>query len=153
MGRTNYYARGTGFTEAEALQDAINHDREYNGHQEGYSGTIGSRTGENDTSKCVKKPKIAKRCIVKKNVCKGARKWVTVYDIKPIFGSVKQETARVKTTQGDAVKKAKELALKNQTAYQIFIKKELENSQSEIAYIEPAKSEKGEWVFEGIARE
>jgi len=153
MGRTNYFVRARGYSENEARQNALADDREYNGHQEGYSGTICSSTGEADKVKCVKKPKLAKRCAVSKNVCKGARKWVTVYDVKPVYGSRVGQTARIKTTQGDAIKKAKELALKNQTAYQIFISKELENSKPEIAFIQPSKSEQGEWEFSGIARE
>ena len=75
MGRQSYSEVGYGFTEEEARQDAISNAQDEHGHEEGYSGGMNCSTGECDKVKCLKQPKLAKRCKVDKSVQKGARKW------------------------------------------------------------------------------
>ncbi len=147
MGRCDYSAVGHGFTVQEARRDAIERDREYSGHQEGYSGTIGSSTDETEVE-CLIKPKIAKRATVTKTEVKGARKWETVFVIRG-GDEYRERTAK---KQGEAIKLAKELAIQNQREYTIDIEKRLVGSTSRIACIQPKKSEMGQWRFSGEAR-
>jgi hypothetical protein len=153
MGRTNYSALGYGYTEREAYRNALEIDREHHGHQEGYSGTIGSSTHENDKAVCQRKPVIAKRCTVDKVTNKGTRKWKTVYVLSPTVASMFDAVRVVDGTQAEAIKKAKELALEKQCTYSIDIEKRLVHSSSTIATITPQKSVTGMWLFTGTARE
>ena len=154
MGREYYEEVGFGMTEREAYKNAVDIDREENGHQEGYSGTIGSATGEECKSKCLIKPKIAKQCNVEKNKQEGARKWVTVYEVNPFLESYRRHDncIVVKSSQGDAMKKAKEMALEHNCAFIIDIKKEISNGTSRIASVSPKNSTTGKWLFTGLAR-
>jgi hypothetical protein len=149
MGMTNFSAIGFGMTEQEAKRNALEMDREENGHQEGYSGTIGSAVGQ-IKSKCLQKPKPAKTCAVKRDVQKGTRKWETVFVLKDWYGKT---LATVRTTQGDAIEKAKYLAIQQGNSVKIEIKKVLVNDSSIIATVSPKKSIQGKWLFTGDARE
>jgi len=149
MGRQDYSQVGYGFTEQEARRNAINQAEDMYGHQEGYSGQINCSTGEEDRVKCLKRPKIAKTCKVEKIKQSGARKWKTVFVVTPQFGG---EQVIIDTTQADAIKEAKRLALENQTQYVVLIDKQLANGDMNVATVTPKKSEKGEWLFTGIAR-
>ena len=145
MGRSDYSTIGYGMTEREALRDAMDSDSQENGHREGYSGSIGSYTTMK--SKCIKKPKIAKRCKVDKESQKGTRKWVTKYVVTSRgdeWGSYKSQT--------EAIKKGKELALKHNARVSVRIEKELDNGSNFIASISPNNSEQGQWRFWGEAR-
>ena len=158
MGRCSYSVYGYGFTEDEARRDALQRDREENGHQEGYSGSMCSSTNENDRSKCVKKPKIAKRAKVKKNAQNGSRKWATVHVLSPIGLEDHSDAWRLEKvlrchTQGQAIAEAKKLAIKHQRNFRIMIEKRLVNCSNEIATIEVPKAEQGQWLFTGTARE
>ena len=150
MGRNSYSVDSYGMTENEALRSAIQEADEYHGHEEGYSGAINSDDG-GMKSKCIKKPKPAKRCVVKQNTNKGARKWITVYNIKPSWRG-DGNGAVVKTSQADAMKKAKEYALKYNCDYEVSIGKELVTGVQMIAEVSPSKSEQGKWRFWGQAR-
>jgi hypothetical protein len=150
MGRCDYSVTANGMSEREAYNNAIEYANEYHGHEEGYSGTINSDDGDMKT-KCIKKPKPAKRCVVKQNTNKGARKWVTVYNIRPTWKG-DGNSATVKTSQADAMKKAKELALKHNCEMEVSIGKELTEGVQRIAEVSPSKSEEGTWKFWGMAR-
>lgn len=152
MGRQDFCCIGRGMTEQEALDNAIADARDEYGHQEGYSGAINCYTELH--SKCLKKPRVAKRCNVEKQVQKGARKWETVFVIEPVWGFSGSNYSRTETrgTQGEAIKMAKEMALKNNKEYQISIEKRLVGSGSRIATVSPKNSEVGEWKFWGEAR-
>jgi len=156
MGREHYSRVGYGFTEHEARQNAIAEATAENGNQEGYSGDINCDTGEDSQSKCLEKPVQAKTCIVDKTVQKGARKWETVFVISPIWGFSghynPRKHAEVKTTQGDAIKKAKAMAIEFGEEFGIEIEKRLIGSKSRIATVKPKKSKKGKWLFTGMAR-
>jgi hypothetical protein len=147
MGRCDYHAVGHGFTEQEAYRDAVQSDRTMNGHQEGYSGSIGSSTHEDDHSKCIKKPVVSKRATVEKKPFIGTRKWETTFVITG------DRTGRTAKTQGEAIKIAKELAIQKQETITIDIEKRLVNGSSRIAVVSPKKSIIGEWKFWGVARE
>jgi hypothetical protein len=148
MGRQSFSCIGYGMTEQEALREARSRCMSENGHQEGYSGDINSATEMR--SKCIKQPKPAKRCNVEKTVQKGARKWETVFVIEPTFGE--QPSVECRGTQGEAIKQAKALSLKNQCRYSVYIEKRLSSGNSRIAVMYPQKSEQGEWKFWGEAR-
>lgn len=152
MGTVSYTAYGYGMTEGEALRDALDKDRYENGHQEGYSGTIGSSTSRN--SKCVVQPKPAKTCTVEKEMQKGTRKWVTVFRIEPRYPSNSfEEHKTIDTTQGDAIKEAKKMAIKFNKEFVIAIDKKLVGGTTHIANVKPKKSTMGKWKFWGDARE
>lgn len=152
MGKCNYYDVGYGMTEREARQDAIETSRDEHGHEEGYSGTISSSTHDCDKSKCLKQPKVAKTCTVDKTVQKGARKWETIFFLSPRWQQNCGTTVTLTdTTQGEAMKEAKRLALKHQIAYRVTIEKRIVGSNGDIAIITPKKSEKGKWAFSGDA--
>jgi hypothetical protein len=153
MGRTNYSEIGRGFSEEQARHNAIASARDMYGDQEGYSGSMASATGENDKVKCIKKPKLAKLCKVEKASQKGTRRWETVFVIEPQWLTSKGDRIFLANgTQGEALKKAKVLALKNQTEYVVRIEKRLATGDNKIATVEPKKSEVGEWLFTGLAR-
>lgn len=149
MGRCNYSAYGFGMTEQEARRDAINTDRTENGHQEGYTGTIGSST-EETLCKCITQPKPAKKCKVDKTVHQGARKWETRYIIASTIGDCYCGYGK---TQGEAIKKAKEMALKTGYGYNINLEKVIVNGSNRIAAVYPKESTMGKWLFQGMARE
>jgi len=155
MGRTNYDQIGYGLTETDARRDALDRDRDYYGHQEGYSGSMCSSTGEDDRVKCLKQPKPAKRCKVNKNIHKGTRKWVTVYTVEPACEFkpfTRNDCVMCGSTQAEALKEAKRLALKNQIEYIVRIDKVLVSGTTKIATVTPDKSELGKWLFTGVAR-
>jgi hypothetical protein len=154
MGRCDYSQVGYGMTQSEAHRDALESDRNENGHQDGYSGGMSSSTDENDKVKCLVKPKQAKKCTVTKIKQEGTRKWETVYVCSPYrsYGTERCDIIHVKTTQADAIKKAKELALKHNVNYVINIEKHLKG-ESKIATVAPAQSTQGKWLFTGTARE
>jgi len=151
MGTQSYSAVGRGMTQAEARQNAVEQDRAENGHQEGYTGTIGSsRSDSTEKVVCIKQPKKAKRCNVEKVVQKGARKWETVYVLDAWPSSIRNV---VRGSQGDAIKKAKALALETGRSIRIDIEKRLVSTVgNKIAVVHPKKSEMGEWRFSGDAR-
>jgi hypothetical protein len=154
MGRQGYSQVGYGYTVEEARRDARASAEDEYGHQEGYSGAMNCATSENPP-KCLEKPQLSKTCKVEKTVQKGARKWETVFVIEPRWGfssSIRQDTEIVKGTQGDAIKRAKSLALKNQAEYTIRIEKRLVTGLTQIATVSPKKSKRGKWLFTGDAR-
>jgi len=159
MGSCNYSAIGHGMTESEAHQDAVRKDRDEHGHEEGYNGGISSSRHEDDKSKCLVKPMRSKTCKVEKQVQKGARKWETVFVIEPKHkwgfsnGNYNpRKHVAVNTTQGDAIKKSKAMALEFGEEFSITIEKRLSSGDSRIASVAPKKSQIGKWQFTGTAR-
>jgi len=151
MGRTNFCRTGYGMTEQEAYQNALDQARSESGHQDGYSGDMNSACDGDMKTVCIRKPKIAKRCKVEKTVQKGTRKWQTVYVIEARFR--RNDTYEViKTSQADAMKKAKELALKTGDAMEVTIDKQLVDNTPRIAIVSPNNSQQGAWRFSGTAR-
>jgi len=149
MGTQSYSAVGRGMTQAEARQNAVEQDRAENGHQEGYTGTIGSsRSDSTEKVVCIKQPKKAKRCNVEKVVQKGARKWETVYEV---YGGYESDIPIAKEkTQGAAVKKARAHTEKTQTTTYIEIVKRITNGSPSVGTIryKTSKSEsKGKYLF------
>jgi hypothetical protein len=158
MGRCDYSQMGYGMTEQEARRNANAEARDEHGHEDGYSGGMNSSTHEDDRSKCIVKPLPAKSCKVEKDVRKGARKWVTVFKIEPKWGFSdgnynSRHHAEITTTQGDAIAKAKSMALEFNKEFTIDIDKRLENGSSRIASVAPKKSRQGKWLFTGTAKD
>ena len=151
MGRQNYSVIGHGMNYAEALRNARAEDISEHGHEEGYNGSINSDDGGMQ-SKCLKEPKIAKKCTVESQPHKGTRKWITVYQVEPRWERNNAPSETVKTSQGDALKKAKELSLKHNAVYVVTIAKVLESGTPRIAIVTPTESEMGQWKFWGQGR-
>lgn len=154
MGRTDYRVRAQGMTEADALRNAVEADRAENGHGDGYTGTIGSRTTYN--AKCVKQPKPAKKCTVEKKP-KVKIKWKKAFVVQPAFGDPSQwgyqQVDDTPETKGEAIKRAKEMALKFGKAYKIKIDMQPDKADTTLAVVTPLKSEQGVWEFWGEARD
>ena len=151
MGRCNFSRVGYGMTETEAYQNALRDAQMESGSHEGYSGDMNSACDDDMKTKCIRVPKISKRCTVDKTVQKGTRKWETVYIIQARFG--RNDTYEtVKTSQGDAMKRAKALALKTGEAMEVSIEKHLVNNSNRIAIVAPKESQMGAWRFTGTAR-
>ena len=150
MGRCNYSNIGFGMTEREAFNNACEKAMEEHGHEQGYSGDINSDSGEVRMKvQCLVKPKKGKQCKVTKEVQKGTRKWETVFEITDYHSYNVIET--VSTTQGDAIKRAKELASARCKVMYINIVKRLVTGNGQIARIEPPKHTMGKWFFSGKA--
>jgi hypothetical protein len=146
MGTVNYTAYGNGMTEREALDDALAQDRDENGHQDGYSGSIGSR--RTMSSQCVKQPKPAKKCQIIKEQNKPTFKKVIA--IRPINGLNVYDTSS--KTKGEAIKKAKEMALKYGCAFHVATEMQA-IGHTLLATVAPVKGEMGRWKFWGDAKD
>ena len=146
MGRQQYCVEASGMTESEALRSAIEDANDELGHQEGYSGAINSDDG-GMKSKCLRKPKPAKRCNVTVTPQKGARKWETRYVIldwdERSHGSAPKQAA--------ALKLAREIALKKDLHLMVVIEKRLVEGNSQVADVKPKNSTPGIYRFRGEA--
>jgi hypothetical protein len=151
MGRQQFDRCGYGMTKAEAERFAIDDACSERGHEEGYSGDM--NCADTWESECLEKPQPAKKCTVEKDVQKGARKWETVYVIDGRFGfGISKGNSVVKGTQADAIKRAKELALRDNQEYTISIEKHLVTGGSRIATVKPKAAKRGKWRFWGWGR-
>ena len=149
MGRQSYSCVGFGMTENEARRNASENAYNENGHQEGYSGDINSSTYSE--SKCVIKPKPAKQCLVEHKNIGVTRKWETLFIIREQFAFDRGELGWEKT-KGDALKKAKELAIKHNAPMTIEVVKRIVGKGTDVAVVKPKKSTMGKWKFWGEAR-
>jgi hypothetical protein len=144
---------GQGWTEKEALDDAMEQDQEMEGHGEGYGGGYSSMR-EVEKTKMIRKPKRAKRVKVKKStVRKGPVK--KAYVVSKGFPSNMHKTPADRDsrlgkqyhTQGDALKAAKGLALE----YGIEVSIDLKAfcvGDTHLADVEPMGGQTGIWRFE-----
>ena len=153
MGTTNFGCRAHGMSEQQAFDNAVEADRLENGYDRDTAGISCSRGMVH--SKCITKPKPAKTCSIKRTRSEGTRKWKTVYLVEPKwFDTLNHgKSKEVDGTQGEAIKVAKQLALKHNLEYIISITKKLVTGTTRIATVEPKKSVMGEWEFWGDARE
>lgn len=153
MGRCDFSQIGRGMTQREAERDATASAESEYGYQEGYSGAMNCRDyNEPMKVECLRQPKPAKRCKVEKTVQKGTRKWVTYYVLYVSTVDFNEREVGKDTTQGGAIKKAKDYALKHNVPVHISIEKRLEGGSTEVAIVRPNKSEIGMWRFSGTAR-
>ena len=149
MGRESYYCEAYGMSETAAHREACNEAMEINGHQEGYSGEINSAREAH--SKCLIKPKAPKGATVEHFNNGVTRKWETVFIIKEKHSFTHGGEMGSAKTKGDAIKKAKELAVKHNCTMAITIEKRLVGKGREIADVKPKKSVMGKWKFWGEA--
>ena len=152
MGHQSFSCYGIGYTEQEAKQNALEADRHENGHQEGYSGTIGSAT--ESFSKCIVQPKPPKKCKVERQPS-GTRKWETRYIPVPSRWSGEARgipEGKNWSKQGEALKEAKELALKYGEAFEVEIRKVLTQGVQRPLKVIPEAGQQGKWRFWGEAR-
>lgn len=105
---------------------------------------------------CNKQPRPAKTCVTDDFPVKGTRKWVTVYNVytygtKIPVGRNRYEYTDMELVKGgfdqktDAVKVAREMAVKHQLPMTVQIAKELENDSPHVTDVEP-KSTFGEFT-------
>ena len=151
MGRQSFYEEAEGMSEHEAFRNACNEADEEYGHQEGYSGQINCATDY--TTKCLRKPKPAKTCKVSHSNVGVTKKWETIFTISPRHSwdnnNAPCTDAKTKT---EAIKKAKEYAIRYNMTYTIAVAKRLTNCSSEVAQVSPNKSVTGLYAFKGEAR-
>ena len=147
--------QGEGWTEREALMDALDNDEREYGHQDGDGGGAGSMRGVVDT-KMVRKPVRAKRVKIKKStVRKGPVKKAFVLS-RVWHGS--SSISRDKrfytqyTTQGDAMKAARELVLEYGEELSIDLKAFCVGD-THLANIVPQGAQPGLWRFKVDFRE
>ena len=144
---------GKGWTEKEALDNALKEDEEYYGHGEGYGGGSGSLR-EVTRTKMVKTPKRPKRVkITKTPVRKGPIEKRFIIKSRWESTLLKDEVSRDHRysrkyeKQSDVLKVAKELALQ----YSVELNVELQAfcvGNTQLATITPEKGQLGEWVFD-----
>jgi len=142
--------RGEGFTEKEALDDAMRKDEEYYGHGEGYGGGYGSMR-RIVKKRIIKQPKPAKKTTVKKaQIGKGGptrmfiirASWpedrrTLAYDSKATLEHKKQS---------DAINAAKELALRHQMELSVELIFKAPGA-TKVATIIPERGQVGVWEF------
>jgi len=149
MGREQFYVEAEGINEREAYRNACDEARAEYGHQDGYSGQIHDATDY--TTKCLRKPKPSSKCSVTHANVGVTKKWVTTFEVKPFWSSDNGRSTSART-KGDAIKLAKEYALKYNIEYAINVSKQLSNSGSDVARVTPKKSITGIYAFKGEAR-
>jgi hypothetical protein len=144
--------RGSGWTEKEALDEALRADESEYGHGEGYGGGRGSLR-EVLRSKMVKEPRKATRVKVEKaTVRKGPveKKFVIEkrwgLDRQAPIDNDRRMMARY-DNQGDVLRAAKELVLEYGTEVVITLKAFCVGD-TRLAVLTPEGSQRGEWMFE-----
>ena len=149
--------QGEGWTEKEALNDAMKDDEDEYGHGEGYGGGFGS-VREIEKTKMVRKPKPAKRVKIEKaTVRKGPVKKQFVLSKKwgwdrrqPIDAD--RRLGQGYDTQGEALKAAKDLALEYGNEISIDLKAFCVGD-THLADVSPIGGQRGLWKFEVAFRE
>lgn len=159
-GTTVRSLRGSGFTEKEALDNAMREDEREYGHGEGYGGGWGSSRGV-EKSRMIRKPVLAKRVKIEKStVRKGPVKKVFVIkrqwpwhpgDPKTGLDRDRAFTAQYEK-QGDVLAAAKAVALKYQESLVIELAAFCEGN-TVLARITPERSTPGIWEFTVAFRE
>ena len=144
--------RGTGWTEGEALRNALKRDEEEFGHGDGYGGGAGSLR-QTTRKRMLRPPKPAKKVTVERAaVRKGPvekkfiieRKWG--FDrSEPVDNDPKFRARYDK--QGEVLRAAKELALQYGTTLVITLAAFCVGN-TQLAVVTPQRAEQGEWEFE-----
>ena len=99
----------------------------------------------------VKEPREATMCTTENFPAQAAKKWVTQHTV---FAQDPNDQSKWVPIDGfpsktEAVKKAKELALKYQAMFFIKVEKKLGDGQSDIeAIVKPRNAQEGEWEIE-----
>lgn len=144
--------RGTGWTEQEALKNALAEDEREYGHGEGYGGGSGSLRAV-IRKKVIREPKKAKRVTIEKfPIRKGPvekrfvleRRWGFDRDM-PIDRDPKYRERY--ETQGQVLAAAKELALQYGTELVITLEAFCVGD-TKLAIVKPEEAQTGEWMFE-----
>lgn len=182
MGACTFQHKTSSRSMNDAYQDLFDESVYENGH-DSYNGTISTTSGIRDVTNMfkrsklsldkfihtigleetqkwgdawgieIKKPRLKKiKAKVDNIVTKGARKWETRY----IIYDYQMTEITYKLSKGDAITKAKKLALKNNQRYSIRLEKHIIKSDNLVArvYAEIPKTEKlGEYVIFGWAAE
>lgn len=153
-GRDVRTIRGSGWTEKEALDNAMRDDEAEYGHGEGYGGGYGSmdRILRKKMERAPKKP--TKVTVKREKVAAGKPK--RTFTIKPLWRDERggfaydPEVKRIGTTfakQADALKAAKKLALLKGTELIVELVFEPPGN-TVVARLEPQKGQMGIWSFE-----
>ena len=145
---------GQGWTEREALQDALRRDQDEYGHGEGYGGGRASLRRVTKT-KMVRKPMKAKRVTLeKKQVRKGPVQKRYVMKLRWGFSDPEMKPAerdrrfqKQYETQTDALKAAKEVCLEYGVSIDIYLEAFCVGD-THLATLNPGKQQIGVWRFE-----
>lgn len=158
-GTATRVVEGEGWTEKEALDDAMRRDEAEYGHGEGYGGGYGSMRGVVRT-KMVRKPQRAKRVKIEKAaVRKGPVK--KAYVISKVWGFSRETASPVERdrrftkqyeTQTDALKAARDLVLEYGEELRIELKAFCVGD-TQLATLKPVGGQTGIWRFEVEFRE
>lgn len=156
-GTTTRTIRGTGWTEQEALQNALRRDEEENGHGEGYGGGSSSLKQVLKT-KMLTAPKRPKRVQIEKfPIKKGPVE--KRFIIEKEWGFSREEkidndrrlNARYET-QGQVIQAAKDLALEYGKSVVIKLGAFC-TGDTKLAVVKPEAGQIGEWAFSCDFRE
>lgn len=156
-GTTTRTIRGQGWTEQEALKDAMKSDEEEYGHGEGYGGGFGSMRQVN-RSKMVRAPQKAKRAVLERYpVRKGPveKRYIIEKQWSRDDNGPLDRDSRMKTryeTQGEVLKAAKALSMEYGTELIITLAAFC-TGDTRLAIVKPGKQQIGEWIFEVDFRE
>lgn len=108
---------------------------------------------------CVQKaePKPGNQCTTENNTVTGARKWITKHNVYGVNPNDADDLKLIPSTdpnadfaasKTDALKKAKELALKYQATFIVKVEKELEDGKCIEATVNPKGAKEGEWEIQ-----
>lgn len=152
MGRTNYCCIGHGMTIEEARRDALARDREEHGHEQGYSGSMASSTGDEDKAVCLVHPIPAKAAKVERSARRDPLKWETRYTAETCEYENECQVVSEKT-MGACIKEARAYSQKHNVRLRLLVEKVPVKGQAEFGRIHPMKAVMGQWQFTGEARE
>lgn len=153
MGKQNFSIIGFGYTEQQALSNAINADRDVNGHQDGYNGGVGSAV-EPIKSEMLCAPKPPQKASVTRLPQNGTRKWATKYVARYHGYSLNEQLLAPPSadTLGECIRLAREFSLKHNASLKIIVEKRLVAGSETCAEISPRAGVPGKWRFSGEAR-
>ena len=134
---------GEGYDERGAMQNWLSSEQfdDY-GIGKGYAALD---TSTPVISKCIRKPKIAKRAHVIRVKQVGSRKWETVYQLWTDDMCWAQFD-----TQADAIERAKEISLEKKIRVCVNVAKHLVEQSTLTADVTPGNSQPGQWHFSAM---
>lgn len=151
MGRQSYYTEGTGMTVQEARRNAVQSDLELHGHEEGYSGGIGSSTDEDDRASCLVQPVQPKKALVIRAPRGCPLKWETRYVAETVDPQNGRPVVSEKT-MGACIAKAREYCRIHNVRLELRIEKVAVKGSTHFGEVSPQKGTLGRWAFTGTAR-
>lgn len=138
-------------TVQEARRNAVESDLELRGHEEGYSGGIGSSTGEDDRVSCMVQPVLPKKALVTRAPKGCPLKWETRY-VAETSNSLDSRPVVSERTMGACIAKAREYSRIHNVRLELRIEKVAVKGNTRFGDVAPQKGTLGRWAFTGTAR-